>query len=71
MVRVILIVIYLISLAITTLMCGIAVIVISLALVMGKLTDLDVWYSAPLIAVTGCLFWLLSRLMRDLTERDL
>ncbi len=70
MVRVILIVIYLISLAIT-LMCGIAVIVISVAVVMGKLTDLDAWYSAPLIAVTGCLFWLLSRSMRDLTERDL
>jgi len=70
MARVILIVIYLISLSIT-LMSEIAVIVISVALVMGKLTDLDAWYSAPLIAVAGCLFWLLSRSMRDLIERDL
>jgi hypothetical protein len=70
MARVILIVIYLISLAIT-LICGIAVIVISVAVVMGELTDLDAWYAAPLIAVAGCLFWLLSRSMRDLTERDL
>jgi hypothetical protein len=70
MARVIVIVIYLISLAIS-LICGIAVIVISVAVVMGKLTDLDAWYTAPLIAVAGCLFWLLSRSMRDLTERDL
>ena len=69
MARVILIVIYLISLAIT-LICGIAVIVISVAVVMGELTDLDAWYAAPLNAVAGCLFWLLSRSMRDLTERD-
>jgi hypothetical protein len=64
MARVIVTAIYLISLAIT-LICGIAVAVISVAVVIGELTDLEAWNTAPLIAVAGCLFWLLGRSMKD------
>jgi len=70
MVRLIFIVVYLISLAIA-LMCGIAAIVISFAIVTGKLTDPEAWQTAALLAVAGCLSWLLCRTARGQTEQDL
>jgi hypothetical protein len=69
MVRVVLIVVYLISLAIT-LMCGIAAITISAATVIGKLSDPEDWTTAVLLAAVSCLFWLLSSATKDITERD-
>jgi len=69
MARTVWIVVYLISLAIT-LMCGIAAIVISAAIVAGKLGDAESWETAAFLAVVGYLFWLLCRAARGLTEQD-
>ena len=69
MVRIVWIVVYLIGLAIT-LMCGIAAIVISAAIVTGKLIDPEAWETAAFLAVVGYLFWLLCRTARGLTEQD-
>lgn len=66
-IRVVLIVVYLISLAVT-LMCGIAAITISAALVTGKLTDPEDWTTAVLIAALGVASWLLCRAAKDLIE---
>jgi hypothetical protein len=69
MVRLVSILVYFISLAIT-LLCGIAAIVISAAIVTGKLADPGAWETAVAIAVVGCLYWLLSRAARGQTEHD-
>ena len=69
MLRLILITVYLISLAIT-LMCGIAAITIAAAVLTGKLADLEDWTTAVLLAAVGCLFWLLCSATKDLTEQD-
>jgi hypothetical protein len=57
-----------ISLAIA-LMCGIAAIVISAAIMTGK-ADPEDWTMAVLLAAVSCLFWLLCSATKDLTERD-
>jgi hypothetical protein len=67
MVRLVSILVCFISLAIT-LMCGIAAIVISAAIVTGKLADPGAWETAAAPEVVGCLYWLLSRSARVLTE---
>jgi hypothetical protein len=67
MVRLVSILVCFISLAIT-LMCGIAAIVISAAIVTGKLADPGAWETAAALAVVGFMYWLLSRSARVLTE---
>ena len=67
MLRLALLIVYLISLAIT-LMCWIAAIMISVAVVTGKVTGADAWKTAAFLAVVGGVFWLLCRATRDLTE---
>jgi hypothetical protein len=67
MLRLILIIVYLISLAIS-LMCGIAAITISAAIVTGKLADPESWTTAVLLAAVGVSFWLLCRAAKDLIE---
>jgi hypothetical protein len=68
MVRLVLIVVYLISLAIT-LMCWIAAITISAAIMTGK-ADPEDWTMAVLLASVSCLFWLLFSETKDSIERD-
>ena len=69
MLRIVLIVINLISLAIT-LMCGIAAITISAAIVTGRFADPDAWMTAVFLAAVGGLSWLLCRATKDFTEPD-
>ena len=65
----VLIVLNLISLAIT-LICGIAAITISAAILTGKLDDPEAWMAAVLLTALGGVFWMLCRATRDLTEQD-
>ena len=65
----VLIVLNLISLALT-LICGIAAITISAAILTGKLEDPEAWMAAVLLAVTGGVFWMICHATRDLTEQD-
>jgi hypothetical protein len=69
MLRLAWLIVYLVSLAIT-LMCGIAAITISAAVVTGKLTDADAWETAAFLAVVGYFFWLLCRAAKSLAEPD-
>jgi small neutral amino acid transporter SnatA (MarC family) len=68
MVRLVLILVYLLSLAIP-LMSGIAAITISVAIMTGK-ADPEDWTMAVLLAAVSFLFWLLCSATKDLTERD-
>jgi hypothetical protein len=61
------ILVYLVSLAIA-LMCGLAAVTISAAIVTGKLTDPETWMTAVFLAAVGCLSWLLSRAAWRLSE---
>jgi hypothetical protein len=67
MVRLFWIVVYLISLAIT-LMCGLAAVTISAAIVTGKLTDPEAWITAVFLVAVGCLSWFLCRAAWRLSE---
>ena len=69
MVRLIWITVYLISLAMT-LMCGIAAIVIFVAILTGKFTDPEAWISVLLLAAVSGSFWLVCRAAKNFTEQD-
>jgi TRAP-type mannitol/chloroaromatic compound transport system permease small subunit len=67
MVRLIFIAVYFISLVIAV-MCGIAAIVISVAIVTGKLNDPEAWKTAAFLAAVACLLWFLCRTTWRLSE---
>jgi hypothetical protein len=67
MVRLFWIVVYLISLAMT-LMCGLAAVTISAAIVTGKLTDPEAWITGVFLAAVGYLSWFLCRAAWRLSE---
>jgi len=67
MVRFLWIVVYLISLAIA-LMCGLAAITISAAIVTGKLNNPEAWMTAVFLAAVSYLFWSLCRAAWRLSE---
>jgi hypothetical protein len=67
MVRLLWIVVYLISLTIA-LMCGLAAITISAAIVTGKLNDPEAWVTAVFLAAVGCLSVFLCRAAWRLSE---
>jgi hypothetical protein len=62
------IVVSLVSLVISF-MCGIAAIVISVAILTGNLTDdPEAWKTAVFLAAVGCLLWFLCRAAWRLSE---
>jgi TRAP-type mannitol/chloroaromatic compound transport system permease small subunit len=62
-------VVYVVSLGLT-IICGIAAIVISVAIATGKYADAEAWETAAFLTVVGYLFWLVSREATGLGEPD-
>ena len=67
MTRLVVIILYWCSLAIT-LTCAIAAVTISAAIVTGKLADPEAWIAAVLFATVAGSFWLLCRAAKDFSS---